>query len=471
LAEVIRAVCVVLSLVLCLAQTANAGEALKPTRVDGSPLYPVHYYVPPAGKVLNGLVILISDNQGWDDAATAMAQHLAGDGNAVVGLELPIYRAALRKEDHECTLVTRDLETTARDIEETLPFAQYRPPVIIGIGAGAGIAYAAAAQVMPNTFAGAIGLGFDPTFDVGHKMCLPLEPTAEGAPLRYGPVGNHDTQWFLAPTAPFFFTPSTAFAAPDGGLQRFVAGMPTAHTIAGKTDEIAAVDEAMNLLSKTGKAEESVDGLPLVELPPAAEHAGQHPLVIFYSGDGGWRDIDKNIGAYLSDQGYFVVGIDSLRYFWRKKEPKTMAADLDRLIRHYGKQAQGNGVILAGYSFGADIIPFMVNQLAPDTKAEVRLVSLLGVSEHASFEIRLADIVGGTNTDGPPTLPELLKMKGIPVQCVFGEAEKDSVCSDKELDAVVNRVEMSGGHHFDGDYRHTADLIIAADKIRMSKLK
>ena len=467
----IRFVCVVLSLVLCLARTADAGEAFKPTRVDGSPLYPVHYYTPPNGKKVDGLVILISDNQGWDDVATTMALHLAGNGDAVVGLELPVYRAALRKEDHECTLVTRDLETTARDIEETLPFSQYRPPVIIGIGAGGGIAYAAAAQVMPNTFAAAIGLGFDPIFDVGHKMCLPLAPTPEGAPLRYGPVGNHDTIWFLAPSTAFFFTPSAAFAAPDGGLQPFLAGMPLAHAITGRTDDLAVLDEAMDQISRIGKAEASVDGLPIVELPPAADRAGQHPLVVFYSGDGGWRDIDKKIGAYLSDQGYFVVGIDSLRYFWRKKDPQTMAADLDRLIRHYGKQAQGNGVILVGYSFGADIMPFMVNHLAPDTKAQVKLVSLLGISQHASFEIRLQDIVGGTNTDGPPTLPELIKLKGIPIQCIFGEAERDSVCSDKELDAVVNRVEMNGGHHFDGDYRHTADLIIAADKIRVSKLK
>jgi type IV secretory pathway VirJ component len=467
---VIRFGCVLLSLALCLAQPGHAAD-FKPTRVDGSPLWPVHYYTPPDGKAIDGLVILISDNQGWDAAATAVAQHLAAKGDAVAGLELPVYRAALAHEDHDCTLVTRDLETTARNIEETLPFSEYRPPVIIGLGGGAGIAYAAAAQVMPNTFAASIALGFDPSFDVGHKMCLPLEQTPAGAPIRYAPVGNQETQWFLAPTAPFFFTPSAAFAAPDGGLQQFVAGMPTAHVVSGKSDDLAAVDEAMKQIPRVGKAEASVDGLPIVELPPPADHADQHPLVIFYSGDGGWRDIDKKIGAYLSDQGYFVVGIDSLRYFWRKKEPQTMAADLDRLIRHYGKQAQGTGVILVGYSFGADIIPFMVNRLSPDTRTELKLVSLLGVSHHASFEIRLADIVGGTNTDGPPTLPELLKMKGIPIQCVFGEAEQDSVCSQKELDAVVNRVEMNGGHHFDGDYRHTADLIIAADKIRVSKLK
>lgn len=444
---------------------------IKPTRVDGSPLWPVHYYTPPDGKPLEGLFIVISDNQGWDDAATAMAQHLAENGNVVVGLELPVYRAALQKEDRACTLVTRDLETTARNLEQTLPFSQYKPPVIVGIGAGAGIAYAAAAQVMPNTFAAAVGLRFDPAFDAGHKMCLPLEETPPGAPLRYAPVGNHEYQWFLTPSTAFFFTPSAAFAAPDGGMKEFVAGMPQAHPIDGKLDDLAVVDEAMKQLPHVTKAESSVDGLPIVELPPPPALAGQHPLVVFYSGDGGWRDIDKKIGAYLAEQGYYVVGIDSLRYFWRKKEPAEMAADLDRLVRHYREQAQRNGVILVGYSFGADIMPFMVSRLSDDTKVEIKLISLLGISQHASFAIRLADIIGGTNTDGPLTLPELMKLKGIPIQCVFGEAEHDSVCTQKELDAVVNRIQMSGGHHFDGDYHHTADLIIAADKIRVSKLK
>jgi type IV secretory pathway VirJ component len=191
--------------------------------------------------------------------------------------------------------------------------------------------------------------------------------------------------------------------------------------------------------------------------------------VIFYSGDGGWRDIDAKIGGYLADQGYPVIGIDTLRYFWREKKPEVMAADLDRLIRHYRGLAKDNGVILVGYSFGADVLPFMVNRMAPETKAEIKLISLLGISEHASFEIRLQGILGAANTDGPPTLPELMKLRGIPIQCVFGATEQDSVCGQKELAATVNRVEMSGGHHFNGDYRDTADLIIGADKSRASK--
>ncbi len=457
-------------LAISIVHVAGAAE-FKPTRVNGAPLWPVHYYTPPQGKTTEGLTILISDNQGWDDAAEAMARHLADEGQAVAGLELPVYRAALQSEDHECTLVTRDLESMARDIEETLPFAEYRPPTIIGMGAGSGIAYAAAAQVMPNTFAAAIALRFDPAFDVGHKMCLPVETAEAGKPLRYGPVGAHETPWFLTPSAAFYFTPSQAFAAPDGGLSQWAAGMPTAHVMMARADDLATVDDAMAQLAKTKQAEASVDGLPIVELPPTGPTAGEHPLIVFYSGDGGWRDIDKKIGGYLSDQGYFVAGIDSLRYFWRKKDPQTMAADLDRLIRHYHAQTKDHGVILVGYSFGADVIPFMVNRMAPDTRAQVKLLSLMGIADHASFEIRLQGILGALNTDGPPTLPELLKLKGIPIQCVFGEIEKGSVCADKELDAVVSRIELGGGHHFDGDYRHTADLIIGADKTRVSKLK
>ena len=55
----------------------------------------MHYYLPAQGKTTEGLTILISDNQGWDDAAEAMARHLAEGGQAVAGLELPVYRAAL----------------------------------------------------------------------------------------------------------------------------------------------------------------------------------------------------------------------------------------------------------------------------------------------------------------------------------------------------------------------------------------
>jgi type IV secretory pathway VirJ component len=272
-------------------------------------------------------------------------------------------------------------------------------------------------------------------------------------------VSDHET--------PFLFTPSVAFAAPGGGLDEFLAQMGQAHVIVAPPDDGAAVEAALRQIPRVGKAESSADGLPIVEVPPSpGAPTGNHPLVIFYSGDGGWRDIDKKIGGYLADHGYFVVGVDALRYFWRKKEPHEMAADLDRLIRHYRSKTHDDGVLLVGYSFGADLLPFMINRMAPDTRAQIRLVSLLGIAEHASFEIRLQGILGASNSDGPATLPELERLKNLPVQCVFGFDEHDSVCAAKELDGIVDRDELHGGHHFDGDYSHIADLIVAADRSR-----
>jgi type IV secretory pathway VirJ component len=64
-----------------------------------------------------------------------------------------------------------------------------------------------------------------------------------------------------------------------------------------------------------------------------------------------------------------------------------------------------------------------------------------------------------------------MKLKNIPIQCVYGADEKDSVCAQPELDGLVMRDQESGGHHFDGDYRRTADLVVNADKARLEKAK
>jgi len=89
--------------------------------------------------------------------------------------------------------------------------------------------------------------------------------------------------------------------------------------------------------------EEDVSDLPLVELPadhatnehatgehPTGEHpTGMHPtgmLAIVLSGDGGWRDLDQTVARALQDAGVSVVGIDSLRYFWRRKSPSRPRA-------------------------------------------------------------------------------------------------------------------------------------------------
>jgi type IV secretory pathway VirJ component len=73
---------------IVLAGPARSDEFV-PKHSGKVPLGPVHSYLPPQGHAVDGLVILISGDDGWTPATAALAQHLAEEGQAVVGLELP----------------------------------------------------------------------------------------------------------------------------------------------------------------------------------------------------------------------------------------------------------------------------------------------------------------------------------------------------------------------------------------------
>src|SRR5690242_4935765 len=66
----------------------------------------------------------------------------------------------------------------------------------------------------------------------------------------------------------------------------------------------------------------SISDLPLIEVRP--EHASDR-LAVFFSGDGGWTSIDQRVSARLAVAGVPVVGVNSLRYFWRKRSPEEAA--------------------------------------------------------------------------------------------------------------------------------------------------
>ena len=137
-------------------------------------------------------------------------------------------------------------------------------------------------------------------------------------------------------------------------------------------------------------------GLPIVEVP--AQAAGD-TLAVLISGDGGWAGIDKAVAAALAEQGIAVVGVDSLRYFWKERTPESTAADIDRILRHYLEAWDKKDVVLIGYSQGADILPFVVNRLPAHTRSRVRLAAMLGLGERATFEFHLANWLSGHDED------------------------------------------------------------------------
>lgn len=173
-------------------------------------------------------------------------------------------------------------------------------------------------------------------------------------------------------------------------------------------------------------------------------------VTIFYSGDGGWRDIDKQVGETMAGMGNPVLGVDTLKYYWSFKSPEQSAEDLARLMAEYRQKWGVRHFVLAGYSFGADILPAIYNHLPAADQQSVDSMILLAFARTANFEIRIEGWLGtgeGTYLTGP----ELAKVPAQKVYCVYGLKEaKDSGCLVQP--AVGQVVPLEGGHHFDGDY-------------------
>ena len=82
----------------------------------------------------------------------------------------------------------------------------------------------------------------------------------------------------------------------------------------------------------------------------------------------------------------------------------------------------------------------------------------MALDQAASFEISVSDWLG-TDTQGPPTRPELAALGSLPVLCIYGEGEHDSLCPTLNT-PLVKREQVGQGHHFSGEYDKLADRIL-----------
>jgi type IV secretory pathway VirJ component len=281
--------------------------------------------------------------------------------------------------------------------------------LLAGLGAGATLAEAALAQAPAATIGGALALA--PAASLATRV-----PLCAGAPATPAPGGGFS---YALPEA----LPGTLIRAERG---------PIAKALAPLLDEAAPDAGAMTP----------------IEIP--LKGSGE-VLAVILSGDGGWRDLDKTVGGSLRELGVAVVGVDSLRYFWRKRTPEEAASDLGKLLAAQRARVGAEAVILVGYSFGADALPALYNRLPDSERARVVQLSLLGLAPTASFEFHVAGWLGAEAAEELPVAPELARIDLRLVQCVYGAEEKESLCPTAALDGA-ERIGTSGGHHFDGNY-------------------
>jgi type IV secretory pathway VirJ component len=398
-------------------------------------------------------VYLFSDSDGWTQPLDVLARRLARAGVVVAGVDLPEYLKALAASHDGCHYVVAELEDFSERTQRELGFHGYLSPIVAGIGAGGTLAYAALAQAPAATLAGAVSV--DPALQLGTRVPLcegaPASPAAGGG-YRYGPRPKLPGWWRLSAVPPLAAELRLAVEETRGEL------VPSTGPAAERLAQL--VEAAIT----AGPA--ALGDLPLVPLPAAQPGS---LMAVIYSGDGGWRDIDKQIGELLVRENVPVLGVDSLRYFWREKTPDDVARDLAEILSRYRAAWGTPKVVLIGYSFGAGILPFAYNRLSEEERASIVQISLLGLESRAVFEIHLSAWLGAPPpVDGPLVLPELQRIDLGLVQCFFGVEEKETLCRAPEL-APAEIISTAGGHHFDGDYVALARRILSGARRRLEE--
>ena len=199
--------------------------------------------------------------------------------------------------------------------------------------------------------------------------------------------------------------------------------------------------------------------LPLVEVP--ARRPGT-TLALLLSGDGGWAPLDREVALTLADSGVAVIGLDARQYLEHERTPDRVAADVRRILERYTQHWQRRRLVIVGYSRGADIAPFALSRLPDSLRRQVALVALLGLAPAANFQFHLEDLVRDVpRASDHPIAPELERLRGMPLLCIYGAGEVRSGCRGADA-TLIRQVERPGGHHFDGNYRALALIILAA---------
>lgn len=417
----------------------------------------------------SSIVLFASGDGGWNKGVIDMASVLASKGALVAGIDSRRYLSSLERSKEACLYPASDFEALSKFIQKKLGLPRYHQPLLAGYSSGATLVYAVLVQAPPNTFRGAVSLGFCPTLPGKKPFCrgngLSWASGPHGKSIRFLPAKNLREPWIALHGIIDRVCSAAGTAAFVGEVTNAeIVLLPhVGHGFAVRSRWRPQFEGSFSrLMRERGpQLQEAVNDLrdlPLIEV--AAREPAKDVFAVILSGDGGWAGLDREVGETLALEGIAVVGLDSLRYFWTARTPAGMASDLERILKHYSIKWEKQYAILIGYSFGADVLPFAMSRLPDDLLGRVRLAVLLGPDREADFEFHITDWLGaGRRKTSRPILPEIEKLRGKRLLCFYGKKEDKSPCRQLGPD-LAERITMEGGHHFGGNYQMIAEMIL-----------
>jgi type IV secretory pathway VirJ component len=495
-----RALVAILVLALCTlplcapAPAQKAGPELRPVELPGATapapafardipgdgIAESNYVMRPFGQVNvfrpqgnpRGVVLVLSGDGGWSPVEVAMSRALAAKGMLVGGVSTTALMKALEaSKGSKCVNPNYPLIDLSQDLQHRMGVRAYMKPILFGWSSGATVAYAALAQ-WPNA-------GYQAVASLGFSADLPgVKPWCKAPGFAYRPIAKPEKGWLFSPNpqvkVPWIVLQGQQDQVVSPAAARsFALKVPTAHLIElprvghGFAMQNQWLPQFMTtldpMLARAAPQEDAAlpAGLPLTIVParPGTATRNADTMAVLYSGDGGWVGLDRDVAGQLAAAGIPVVGMDSLSYFWSARTPRGAGADLSRIVSRFSARWHRPRVLLVGYSFGADVMPYMIANMAPAARARIAGVTLLGLSPSADFQFHLTSWLDISSGDSLPTVPAVARLSGLPVRCVRGAQESDSACAALPRNSATVVV-VPGGHHFDRNAPLLARIIL-----------
>ncbi|WP_041794550.1 AcvB/VirJ family lysyl-phosphatidylglycerol hydrolase [Pararhodospirillum photometricum] len=280
-------------LVLCLICGFAHATPLPPP--DPPPLPDPPFSLPPAALTVfqpagppQSVVVLFSDAR-WGTRERALATRWQRQGALVVGLDTPALLAHINTaEPGDCTDLANTLEGYSQDLQKALAVDPYLSPILAGTGTGGALALATMAGADVNTYGAAVVV--DPAAVVPAQASVCRRENDPPLPaLAYGFTAQDDpVRVLLTPTAP----PETrrlirALTRPLPAIRTVRVSLPPDEALARRVSRLLA--------NRSGIADAA-----LVPLPATAS---RDLMAIVLSGDGGWRDLDREIALQFQKEG------------------------------------------------------------------------------------------------------------------------------------------------------------------------
>jgi type IV secretory pathway VirJ component len=363
----------------------------------------------------------------------------------------------------QCENIAESITAISKQLQKAYDIDEDELPVLAGNNEGAAVVYTALAQAGKDYFHAGISINFAPQIATNISLCELNGFTSTKSTEKNNAI-THISAIKHLPTSWYIFQDKQnpeikAFTYKVSSAKLTVANEPNETSL---TQAIQILQWLDPRLPDQISSDTSDSDLPLIEVP--AEANSQTTMAIILTGDGGWAEIDKSVAKILAEKGIPTVALDSLSYFWRSRTPEETAKDIEDTISQYREKWYKQDVILIGYSFGADVLPFVANKLSAETQKNISLIALLGMGKTAAFKFHLSSWINADKDPSRrPILPELKNMSWANTVCIYGVSDPESNCT-QTAELGVKVISMTGDHHFDKKYDELVQYIIDSSK-------